>query len=73
MVERIEAGDVDLVINTVGSDVPSIRASASIRRSALLRSIPYYTTLAGARAAAGAVQALRLGSIGVRALQDIHG
>ncbi|MEE8507967.1 MAG: carbamoyl-phosphate synthase large subunit, partial [Myxococcota bacterium] len=73
VVERIEAGDVDLVINTVGSDVPSIRASASIRRSALLRSIPYYTTLAGARAAAGAVQALRLGSIGVRALQDIHG
>jgi carbamoyl-phosphate synthase large subunit len=73
VVERIEAGDVDLVINTVGSDATSVRASASIRRSALLRSVPYFTTLAGARAAAGAVHALREGSIGVRALQDIHG
>ena len=71
-VERIEAGDVDLVINTVGSDPVAVRDSASIRRSALLREVPYFTTVAGARAAVGAIRALRLGSIGVRALQDIH-
>jgi carbamoyl-phosphate synthase large subunit len=71
-VERIEAGEVDLVINTVGSDPQSVRDSASIRRSALLRAVPYFTTLAGARAAAGAIRALQLESIGVRALQDIH-
>jgi carbamoyl-phosphate synthase large subunit len=72
-VERIEAGDVDLVINTVDSDVTSIRDSASIRRSALLRGVPYFTTVAGARAAAGAIRALRGNTIGVKPLQEIHG
>jgi len=71
-VERIEAGEVDLVINTTGQNPVSVRDSASIRRSALLRGVPYFTTLAGARAAVGAIRALRLQSIGVRALQDIH-
>ena len=72
-VERTEAGEVDLVINTVGADPVSVRDSASIRRSALLRSIPYFTTVAATRAGVGAIRALQLGSIGVRALQDIHG
>jgi carbamoyl-phosphate synthase large subunit len=72
VVQRIEAGDVDLVINTVGPDAVAVRDSASIRRAALLRNLPYYTTLAGARAAVGAIRALQLESIGVRALQDIH-
>jgi len=72
VVQRIEAGDVDLVINTVGPEAAAVRDSASIRRAALLRNLPYYTTLAGARAAVGAIRALQLESIGVRALQDIH-
>ena len=72
-VQRIEAGEVDLVINTVGSELSAVRDSASIRRTALLRSIPYFTTAAGARAAAGAIRALQLESIGVRTLQEIHG
>jgi carbamoyl-phosphate synthase large subunit len=72
-VERIEAGDVDLVVNTVGSDPLAVRDSASIRRTALLRSVPYFTTAAGARAAVGAIRALQLESIGVRSLQEIHG
>jgi len=60
------------VINTVGANPAAARDSAAIRRSALLRQVPYFTTLAGARAAAGAIRALRLESIGVRALQDVH-
>jgi carbamoyl-phosphate synthase large subunit len=72
VVERLEAGEIALVINTVQQDAVAVRDSASIRRSALLRAVPYFTTVAGARAAAGAIRALRLGSIGVRALQDIH-
>jgi carbamoyl-phosphate synthase large subunit len=72
VVERIDAGEVDLVINTVASDVTSIRDSASIRRTALLRGLPYFTTVAGARAAMGAIGALQDGSIGVRSLQEIH-
>jgi carbamoyl-phosphate synthase large subunit len=73
VVDRIEAGDVDLVINTVGQDPVAVRDSAAIRRHALLREIPYFTTVAGTRAAVGAIRALRLETIGVRALQDIHG
>jgi carbamoyl-phosphate synthase large subunit len=72
-VGRIRAGDVDLVINTVESDPAAARDSASLRRSALLRGVPYFTTAAGARAAVGAIRALRKGSIGVRSLQEIHG
>ena len=72
-VQRIEAGDVDLVVNTVGSDPIAVRDSASIRRTALLRNVPYFTTAAGARAAVGAIRALQLESIGVRAIQEIHG
>ncbi len=72
VVERIESGDVDLVINTVDSQAISIRDSASIRRSALLRGIPYCTTVAGARASVGAILAMQAESIGVRALQEIH-
>jgi carbamoyl-phosphate synthase large subunit len=72
LVERIEAGDVHLVINTVGPEPQAIRDSRSMRRAALQRGVPYFTTLAGARAAAGAIRALRQGTIGVRSLQEIH-
>jgi len=71
-VGRIEAGDVHLVINTVGSDPTAVRDSASLRRTALLRGLPYFTTVAAARAGAGAIRALQAESIGVRALQEIH-
>jgi carbamoyl-phosphate synthase large subunit len=72
VVQRIESGDVDLVINTVSSDPGAVRDSAAIRRSALLRQIPYFTTAPAALAAVGAIRALRLESIGVRSLQEIH-
>jgi carbamoyl-phosphate synthase large subunit len=72
VLDRILAGEVDLVINTVGSDPVSVRDSFEIRRAALQRGLPYFTTAAAARAAAGAIKALRLESIGVRSLQEIH-
>ena len=72
VVQRIEAGEVDLVINTVGSDPLSVRDSAALRRAALLRAVPYFTTVAAARAGSGAIRALQLESIGVRTLQEIH-
>jgi carbamoyl-phosphate synthase large subunit len=72
VVDRIEAGDVDLVINTVGADPRAVRDSFSIRRATLQRGIPYFTTMAAARAAAGAIAALRQGTIGVKSLQEIH-
>jgi carbamoyl-phosphate synthase large subunit len=72
VVECIEAGEVDLVFNTVQQDPAVVRDSFAIRRAALTRGVPYFTTLAALRAAAGAIRAMRLESIGVRALQEVH-
>jgi carbamoyl-phosphate synthase large subunit len=72
VVARIEKGEVDLVINTVESEPKAARDSLAIRRSALQRGLPYFTTAAGARAAVSAIRALQLESIGVRSLQEIH-
>jgi len=72
IVARIEAGEVDLVMNTVEADPRALKDSFAIRRAALQRGLPYFTTFAAVRAAAGAVKALRQGTIGVRALQEVH-
>jgi carbamoyl-phosphate synthase large subunit len=71
-VDRIQDGGIDLVINTVRPEPQAVKASAAIRRAALLRGIPYFTTAAAARAGAGAIRALQAESIGVRSLQEIH-
>ncbi|HKK53739.1 MAG TPA: carbamoyl phosphate synthase large subunit, partial [Myxococcota bacterium] len=70
--DRIEAGDVALVINTVGPDPQAVEDSRSLRRAALMQGVPYCTTMAAARASADAIAALRAESIGVRSLQQIH-
>ena len=72
VVECIESGQVDLVFNTVQQEPSVVRDSFAIRRAALTRGLPYFTTLAALRAAAGAIRAMRLESIGVRALQEVH-
>ncbi len=72
VVECIEAGEVDLVFNTVQQEPSVVRDSFAIRRATLTRGLPYFTTLAALRAAAGAIRAMRLESIGVRALQEVH-
>ncbi len=56
-VDAIENGEVDFVINTT-EGVQSTLDSQSLRRSALMHSIAYFTTLRGASAA---VEAIRLG------------
>ncbi len=72
VVDRIEAGEVDVVFNTVESDPKAVRDSYSIRRAALQQGIPYFTTVAALRAAAGAALAIQAGSIGVKPLQEVH-
>jgi len=44
--------------------------SFSIRRTALTHGVPYYTTIAGARASVEAIHALKSGSLEVAALQS---
>ncbi len=67
-VDAMEAGDIHLVINTT-EGAQSIADSFSIRRSALTNEVPHYTTVAGADAAAGAIRALKAGTLEVTPLQ----
>jgi carbamoyl-phosphate synthase large subunit len=70
-VDALVNGEIALVINTtVGAQ--AIRDSFSIRRTALTRDVPYFTTIAAARAAAQAIAALRRGALDVRSLQEYH-
>jgi len=72
VVERIEAGEVALVINTpTGSGA---RADGyEIRRAAVGRGIPCITTMSGASAAQRAIRASRSGETEVISLQELHG
>ena len=69
VVDAIKNGDVQLVFNTT-EGAQALGDSRSLRRAALLHKVPYYTTLAGAVAAARGVRAFISGDLGVRALQD---
>jgi carbamoyl-phosphate synthase large subunit len=72
VVERIESGEVDLVINTpTGSGA---RADGyEIRRAAVARGIPCITTMSGASAAQRAIRAGRSGDAHAISLQELHG
>ncbi|MDR3326498.1 MAG: carbamoyl-phosphate synthase large subunit [Rhodospirillaceae bacterium] len=68
-VDAMLSNQVQLVINTTeGSQ--AIFDSLSIRRTALIHNIPHYTTIAGANAAVGAIEALRIGTLDVASLQS---
>jgi len=69
IVDAIRNGEVQLVFNTT-EGATALADSRSLRRAALLQKVPYYTTLAGAVAAAEGVGAQRRGELQVRSLQD---
>ncbi|HEY2728908.1 MAG TPA: carbamoyl-phosphate synthase large subunit [Polyangia bacterium] len=71
-VDRLLSGDIQLVINTT-SGTEAIKDSFPIRRTALMKGVPYYTTISAARAAVGAIAQLRAGKMGVRSLQEYQG
>ena len=58
--DAIINGEVQLVINTTEGG-QAIRDSLSIRRSALTKNVPHYTTISGAAAAVEAIDALASG------------
>ena len=72
VVDRIVAGEVDLVINTpTGSGA---RADGyEIRRAAVARGVPCITTMSGASAAQRAIRARREGEPEPVPLQELHG
>jgi carbamoyl-phosphate synthase large subunit len=69
IVDRMLSGGVQLVFNTT-EGAQAIADSFSLRRTALTNAIPYYTTVAGARAAVQAIAALRAGNLEVAPLQS---
>jgi len=69
VVDAIKNGGVQLVFNTTDG-AQALADSRSLRRAALLHKVPYYTTLAGAIAAAQGIRAYRAGDLEVCALQD---
>ena len=69
IVDRMLSGGVQLVYNTT-EGAQAIVDSFSLRRTALTHKIPYYTTVAGARAAVQAIAALRAGNLEVAPLQS---
>ncbi|MCE2390785.1 MAG: carbamoyl-phosphate synthase large subunit [Proteobacteria bacterium] len=72
-VDRILSGGVDLVVNTTQlGDAGAVQDSSTMRRTALERGVPYFTTLAGARAAAAAIAEIRAGAVEAVALQDLY-
>ena len=69
IVDAIKNGEVQLVINTT-EGAQALADSRALRRAALLHKVPYFTTLAGANAAALGIEALAGGQLEVRPLQS---
>ena len=69
IVDAIKNGSIQLVFNTT-EGAQALADSRSLRQAALLHKVPYYTTLAGALAAAEGIKAYMSGDLEVRALQD---
>jgi carbamoyl-phosphate synthase large subunit len=67
--DRIKEGGIAMVINTP-TDAHSHADSFVLRRYALDYRVPYFTTIAGAVAAAEAIEYLTCNDFDVRALQD---
>jgi carbamoyl-phosphate synthase large subunit len=72
IVDRMAAGDVDLVVNTT-QDKKAVLDSFSIRETALMSDIPYVTTVPAMRAVVAAIARLRSEPLGVRSLQEYYG
>ena len=69
VVDMLKNDEIDMIVNTT-EDRQAIADSYTIRRTALQYRVPYFTTLAGARAL---VEAIRIpGTPTVSSMQEIH-
>jgi carbamoyl-phosphate synthase large subunit len=71
IVDLMKRGEIALVFNTP-EDGRARRDSYLIRRTAVTQNIPYYTTVDGAQAAIGGIEALLKGEISVKPLQEYY-
>ena len=71
IVELIEKNKIHLVINTT-SGAKSIADSLSIRRTALSKKIPYFTTISAAKIAIIGLNIINNSEISVKSIQDLY-
>ena len=71
IVDHIKNGEVALLINTVRT-ASAHMDSLSIRREALHRGVPYFTTMRGAHAAVMGIEAILQKGLAIRTLQEYH-
>jgi carbamoyl-phosphate synthase large subunit len=71
VVDALKNGEIHLVFNTTDG-AQALTDSSSIRRAALTLKVPYYTTMAGAKAATEAIAALKAGTLEVAPLQSFR-
>jgi carbamoyl-phosphate synthase large subunit len=70
VVDMLVNDEIDIVVNTVEEKRAAIQDSYQIRRAALVDQIPTFTTIAGARAAAVGMKAMR--GLTPYAIQALH-
>jgi carbamoyl-phosphate synthase large subunit len=71
IVDQITDMQVDFVINTVYG-AQSQKDSYSIRRTTLMKGIPYFTTLSAAKAAVRGIAAIKKNQLQVKSIQEYH-
>jgi carbamoyl-phosphate synthase large subunit len=69
IVDSIKNDEIAMVINTT-QGAQAVADSFSIRRNALMQNVAYFTTVAGARAAADGIIAMKTEELGVKPLQE---
>jgi carbamoyl-phosphate synthase large subunit len=72
IVDRIAAGEVDLIVNTPFGNSGQRLDGYEIRTAAVVRGIPCLTTVQALGAAVQGIEALRGGEVGVAPLQRHH-
>jgi carbamoyl-phosphate synthase large subunit len=71
IVDQITDMQIDLVINTVYG-AQSQKDSYSIRRTTLMKGIPYFTTISAAKAAVKGIAAIKKNHLQVKSIQEYH-
>ena len=71
VVDLIENGSINLIINTTSGE-KSIADSLSIRRSAIINKIPYFTTISAAQVALSGLNIISKNELEVKSLQEIY-
>ncbi len=71
IVDRLQNGEIAMVINTTWG-TQAVRDSFSLRRQTLVSGVPYFTTVAAAAAAVGAIESRRETPLELISLQEYH-